>query len=86
MPGPTLSTLRRPIGRLAFESATRVGPALFPFFWLPVGWPRFDGAVTEALALTKWYAREHVLVCLVPAFFFVEVGIYETLRSTLYLI
>ena len=39
------------------------------FFWLPVGWPRFDGAITEALALTKWYAREHVLLCLVPAFF-----------------
>ena len=39
------------------------------FFWLPVGLPRFDGAVTEALALTKWYAREHVLLCLVPAFF-----------------
>ncbi len=39
------------------------------FFWLPVGWPRFNGAVTEALALTKWYAREHVLLCLVPAFF-----------------
>ncbi len=30
-------------------------------FWLPVGMPRFDGAVTEALALTRWYAREHVL-------------------------
>jgi uncharacterized membrane protein YraQ (UPF0718 family) len=39
------------------------------FFWLPVGLPRFDGAVTEALALTRWYAREHVLLCLVPAFF-----------------
>ena len=39
------------------------------FFWLPAGWPRFDGAVTEALALTRWYAREHVLLCLVPAFF-----------------
>jgi uncharacterized protein len=39
------------------------------FYWLPVGLPRFDGAVTEALALTKWYAREHVLLCLVPAFF-----------------
>ncbi len=38
-------------------------------FWLPVGAPRFDGAVTEALALTRWYAREHVLLCLVPAFF-----------------
>lgn len=43
--------------------------ALAVFFWLPVGWPRFDDAVTEALALTRWYAREHVLLCLVPAFF-----------------
>jgi uncharacterized membrane protein YraQ (UPF0718 family) len=38
-------------------------------YWLPIGWPRFDGAVTEALALTQWYAREHVLLCLTPAFF-----------------
>lgn len=36
---------------------------------LPVGTPRFDGAVLEALRLAKWYAREHVLFCLVPAFF-----------------
>lgn len=36
---------------------------------LPVGNARFDGAVTESLALTKWYAQEHVLLCLVPAFF-----------------
>jgi uncharacterized membrane protein YraQ (UPF0718 family) len=38
-------------------------------FFLPVGAGRFDNAVTEALALVKWYAREHVLLCLVPAFF-----------------
>jgi uncharacterized membrane protein YraQ (UPF0718 family) len=37
-------------------------------FWLPVGSGRFDGAVLEALYLAKWYAREHVLLCLVPAF------------------
>ena len=24
---------------------------------------------SESLALTKWYAREHVLLCLIPAFF-----------------
>jgi hypothetical protein len=39
------------------------------FYFLPVGAPRFDGAVDESLALTRWYAREHVLLCLVPAFF-----------------
>jgi uncharacterized membrane protein YraQ (UPF0718 family) len=38
-------------------------------FYLPVGWSRFDRAVLEALYLAKWYAREHVLLCLVPAFF-----------------
>ncbi len=38
-------------------------------FYLPVGIPRFDNAVFEALYLVKWYAKEHVLLCLVPAFF-----------------
>jgi hypothetical protein len=38
-------------------------------FWLPVGTPRFDNAVSESLHLLKWYAQEHVLLCLVPAFF-----------------
>jgi hypothetical protein len=37
-------------------------------YFLPVGTPRFDGAVSEALELTKWYAREHVVLCLLPAF------------------
>lgn len=38
-------------------------------FHLPVGNTRFDGAVLEALHLVRWYAREHVLLCLVPALF-----------------
>jgi hypothetical protein len=38
-------------------------------FYLPVGTSRFDGAVLESLHLVKWYAREHVLLCLVPALF-----------------
>jgi len=38
-------------------------------FYLPVGSIRFDNAIKEALYLTKWYAREHVLLCLIPAFF-----------------
>ena len=39
------------------------------FFWLPIGNSRFNGAVIESLALAKWYAQEHVILCLVPAFF-----------------
>jgi uncharacterized membrane protein YraQ (UPF0718 family) len=38
-------------------------------FYLPVGAKRFDNAVLESLYLVKWYAQEHVLLCLVPAFF-----------------
>ncbi|OGI01991.1 MAG: permease [Candidatus Melainabacteria bacterium GWF2_37_15] len=39
------------------------------FFFLPIGSTRFDNAIMEALQLTKWYAQEHVLLCLIPAFF-----------------
>ncbi|HBM15301.1 MAG TPA: hypothetical protein DD381_03000 [Lentisphaeria bacterium] len=38
-------------------------------YYLPVGYDRFNNAVLEALYLSKWYAREHVLLCLIPAFF-----------------
>jgi uncharacterized protein len=38
-------------------------------FFLPVGVPRFDNALREGLELTKWYAQEHVLLCLIPALF-----------------
>lgn len=38
-------------------------------FYLPVGYDRFDNAMLEAFHLVRWYAREHVLLCLIPAFF-----------------
>lgn len=38
-------------------------------YYLPVGTERFNHAVIESLELVKWYAREHVLLCLIPAFF-----------------
>ncbi len=38
-------------------------------FYLPIENLRFTNAIFEALALVKWYAREHVLLCLLPAFF-----------------
>ncbi len=38
-------------------------------FFMPVGATRFDNAILEGLALLNWYAREHVMLCLVPAFF-----------------
>lgn len=38
-------------------------------WFLPVGNDTFLNGVVESLKLTRWYAREHVLLCLVPAFF-----------------
>ena len=43
--------------------------AFVAVYYLPVGSKRFDGAVLEALHLAKWYAQEHVILCLIPAFF-----------------
>ena len=46
-------------------------------FYLPVGNDRFDHAVLEAFHLIKWYAQEHVLMCLIPAFFIAgAIGIF----------
>ena len=41
----------------------------FVCFYLPIGKIRFDNAILESLRLVRWYAREHVLLCLIPAFF-----------------
>lgn len=38
-------------------------------FWLPVESIRFRNGLVEGFALLKEYARHHVLLCLVPAFF-----------------
>ncbi len=45
-----------------------VGAFLFAY-WLPMDHPRVQGAVVEGFAMLGDYAREHVLLCLVPALF-----------------
>ncbi|MCX5644987.1 MAG: permease [Phycisphaerae bacterium] len=56
----------------------------FACFYLPVGAPRFDSAVTESLQLVKWYAREHVLLCLIPAFFIAgAIGVFVSQASVM---
>jgi uncharacterized membrane protein YraQ (UPF0718 family) len=37
--------------------------------YLPIGSARVSGALGEAFLLAQWYAREHVILCLIPAFF-----------------
>lgn len=38
-------------------------------YFMPLESARFMEAVTAMLDLTRWYAREHVILCLIPAFF-----------------
>lgn len=53
-------------------------------FYLPVGYPRFDNAMLEAFHLVKWYAQEHVLLCLVPAFFIAgAIGVFVSQASVM---
>lgn len=57
-------------------------------YWLPVDWlqetKRLENALWEALHLAKWYAREHVLLCLVPAFFIAgAVGVFVSQAAVL---
>lgn len=49
---------------LAFLSAL-----LLALIFLPMGSARFERSVLEGLLLAQAYAREHILLCLVPAFF-----------------
>ncbi|WP_169311162.1 permease [Thermodesulfatator indicus] len=46
-----------------------LGLAIFVvFYFLPVP-DRFLKGVSEGVLLAHWYAREHVIFCLIPAFF-----------------
>lgn len=37
-------------------------------YLVPIGTERVDNALLEGFRLTNWYAREHVILCLLPAF------------------
>jgi uncharacterized membrane protein YraQ (UPF0718 family) len=45
-----------------------LGFFLFAYF-MPIDNEQFKEAIYSAFELTKWYAQEHVILCLIPAFF-----------------
>lgn len=47
----------------------RIVAVFVAVFFLPIGSERFMTAVDATLDLARWYAREHVVLCLLPAFF-----------------
>jgi len=56
-------------GKTEWKKLTAIILMFVGCYYLPIGTARFDNALMESLQLVKWYAREHVLLCLVPAFF-----------------
>ncbi len=53
-------------------------------YFLPGEHLRVQGAILEALYLAKWYAREHVLLCLVPAFFIAgAIGVFVSQNAVM---
>ena len=58
--------------------------AFVVLYFLPVEELRFQGAVIAAVKLVKWYAREHVLLCLVPAFFIAgAIGVFVSQNAVM---
>ncbi len=53
-------------------------------YFLPVNSARFQGALIAAFKLVKWYAQEHVLLCLVPAFFIAgAIGVFVSQNAVM---
>ena len=53
-------------------------------FFLPIETARVQGAILEAFHLAKWYAQEHVLLCLIPAFFIAgAIGVFLSQASVM---
>lgn len=53
-------------------------------FFIPVGTVRFDSALLESFHLVKWYAREHVILCLIPAFFIAgAIGVFVSKNAVM---
>ena len=56
-----------------WKAGILLGGGFLVAYYLPVellgGMIALQGPFAESLLLVRWYAREHVLLCLVPAFF-----------------
>ncbi len=62
-------TLRQRFSRWEWKWLAILLGGFLLVYSLPVDNARFQGAVMESLYLAKWYAQEHVILCLIPAFF-----------------
>lgn len=52
-----------------YKSLLWMSVVFLSIYFMPLENLRFQSSIYEALRLLAWYAREHVLLCLLPAFF-----------------
>lgn len=57
-----------PLQRQEWKYAAYLAGIFLLVWWAPLESERFNHGIKEALALSQWYAREHVILCLLPAF------------------
>ena len=70
--------------KIEWKPLAIIGGFFLALYYMPVGTARFDNAIFEALYLTKWYAQEHVLLCLIPAFFIAgAIGVFVRQESVM---
>jgi len=70
--------------KLEWKALTWIVSVFLVVYFLPVGVTRFDNSVMESLQLLKWYAREHVLLCLLPAFFIAgAIGVFVSQNAVM---
>jgi uncharacterized membrane protein YraQ (UPF0718 family) len=55
--------------RSQWKPLTAIISVFLIFYFIPFESHRVQDSILEGLYLTAWYAREHVILCLVPAFF-----------------
>lgn len=67
-----------------WKALTLIGAVFLAFYFFPIDSPRVGKSLQEGLALTQWYAREHVLLCLIPAFFIAgAIGVFVSQESVM---
>ena len=70
--------------RAEWKKLVAAAAVFLAFYYLPAGQERFDRSILEGLHLAKWYAREHVLLCLIPAFFIAgAIGVFVNSASVM---
>ena len=67
-----------------WKSLTAIVVVFLAVFFLPLDSQKFNSAIFEGLHLAKWYAREHVVFCLIPAFFIAgAIGVFISRESVI---